>query len=291
MAEPIHSWNYIEDRQYSSTIELFHDHILVHSAKGSKQARKYSFEDFLLQTAVLGNLIVDLELLEYVTTLSVAEEFSPEAQKVYHFYKNFDPKNIVAASYEHDSNAQSSVRYFRTITAHGLEQYYENEEGIYIQSRQRFDQFFFRGPLMTDLPLDLRKRWRTMVWAGLKEPRAYQLDEGFPLFDYYKIVPKKYKYRNPDVDAGDFLEIHDGYILIGGWDDRQGGGGARKYSMEQIWYNERLIPESLSDYLHEIHDNLAGAIIEGNRKRRYRRIAPPKEPQDYSQSPGEAPPA
>lgn len=289
MAEPIHSWNYIQDRKYPSKIELFHDHILQHRETGSKVPVKYSFEEFLLRTSILGNLIVDFEILEYVTTLSVVEEFSPEAQLVYHFYKNFDHEKINRGSYEHETNAESALRYFRTINKHGLEQYYENEEGIYIESRQRFDQFFTQGPIMTDLPLDLRKRWRTNVWAALKEPRLYKLEEGFPLFDYDKIVPKKYQYKEEGRNSGDFLEIHNGYILIGGWQARD--AGAQKHSIEDVWYNERLIPESLSDYLHEIHDNLAGGIIEGNRKRKNRRIEESKIPQDNAQSPGEAPPA
>lgn len=289
MAEAIHSWNYIQDRKYPAKIELYFDHVLQHQGRPDQDPIRYSFETFFLLESIVGNPLVDYELLEYIVTISVAEEFSPEAQKVYHFYKNFNHKEVKAGNYEHGSHEQSSVRYFRTINSYGLEQYYENEEGIYIQSRQRFDQFFLRGPLMTDLPLDLRRQWRCTVWAAMADSPEYKLEDGFPLFDYSKIVPKSYKKQEEDKDAGLFVELHDGHILIGGWEGRD--GGAQKYSIEQIWYDERLIPEPFTDYLHEIHDNLAGAIVEGPRSRKYRRKKQAEKVQDSGQQPGEAPPA
>ncbi len=72
MATPIYTWKYIQDRKYPSKVELFYDHILEHRETGSKVALRHSFEEFLLRDQVLVNLMVDFELLEYITTWDYA---------------------------------------------------------------------------------------------------------------------------------------------------------------------------------------------------------------------------
>lgn len=290
MLSPIHQWEF-SAAGFTTKVELFYDHVLVHFSSQPEKPIRYDFNHiFESPFTTVSDLQVDFELLQYMVSLTLPEELSPNAQIVYAFYKAFDPQKIKAAVYEHAPKQSDFAHYYRCITPYGLRQYYETTDGQWEQSRQRMHHFFLYGPLMSKIPLALRKSWKEMVWKALGDNPPLSLEQGFALFDYDKIEEKKYTVST-GVNSGEFIEIYKGHIMIGGFEGKD--GGATEYSIENIWNKQSFISDLFENYRDEIYKNLENAIIGGKPQPILVKANPiPKEDtQLKTDSPGEAPPA
>jgi hypothetical protein len=289
MLSPIHDWEFSSDG-FKTKVELFFDHVLIHFSSQPEKPIRYDFNHILESSyTTVASLQVDFELLQYIISLTLPEELSPNAQVVYAFYKAFDSKKITAAVYEHAPKQSDFAHYYRSIGAYGLRQYYETADGQWEQSRQRMHHFFLHGPLMSRIPLAMRKGWKEMVWKALGDNPSLSLAQGFALFDYDKIEEKKYSLPT-GTNSGEYIEIYKGHIMIGGFDGKD--GGATEYSIENVWNDKFLISNVLEEHRAAIYKNLENAIIGKVPEPILIKPSPiTKETQPKTDAPGEAPPA
>lgn len=282
MSEVIKSWSFIEARKYNSQVELFHDRVLVHSQLNNT-IQTYSFDEVLISSSIIGNLLIDYSILKYIAILAIPQQLSTLGQRAYFFYQSFDDASKVQP--DDISFNQEDQQLFKSINKNGLEQYYENQEGIFIQSRQRFDHFFFEGPLMANLPIDTRREWRRKVWASLLDPRPFQLEDGFVIFDYEKLDAEDF-----EVDGAALVSasVNRGVCTI---DNSSLAHSKKNFTVEQLWYNEALWPVELEDHKKAFYQKLKEAIVEGDKDHPYLVSLEKASNPNKFQMPGEAPPA
>ena len=260
--EAIKTWEFSERNDPKTTVKLFMDHVEMKSPFYNN-VHSFTIDQFFCNPYPVGNLQVDYELLKYLVIISDRNTMSDASKLVYDFYTAFDNSKIKPVTIEQDSKAGDFVRYFSSLTVHGISKYYEREDGDWIQSSQRFFDFFFFGPEIPKLSLGIRKSWRDQVFKALGDHPPFALTEGFVLFDYNKITPKNFTYNSPDKDEGEYFNIERDQISSGGWSGRDGGGNSR--SLEQVWYFENSILTSMSSHKPEIRKILEAAILEGRK--------------------------
>src|SRR5690606_35176624 len=93
MTMPIHTWEYSENGSQSK-VELYADHVLKYFAYQFDKPIRYDFNMVFNSSYPLASLEVDFELLQYLVSLTLEEEFPTNIQPIYAFYKAFDFNKI-----------------------------------------------------------------------------------------------------------------------------------------------------------------------------------------------------
>lgn len=107
---------------------------------------------------------------------------------------------------------------------------YENFE-TWTKKEVRPDQLFFYGPRKHSLSLEERKQIKIDIHSKIAS--AFDLNDGFYLFDYPKISYSK-TVKNKS-DGEDYLKIENGKVMRGGYDG-SGSGGEQTSDLESLFY-------------------------------------------------------
>ncbi len=260
MPNPIHVWEYTEYGNQPARIELYHDHSLHHSSFRPNEPVRRSLAQTLDTGYPLCNLKIDYELIQYIIILTLPEDFEGTARRIYEFYKGFQEQKIIGQV--HVANKGNFTEYYYEMTPYGIDRYFLQDDERIKAEQQRFFDFFFYGPNVGSLPLDLRRTWREKVAAALASSCPFGIDDAFVLFDYTKLQEMKFTYKEAERDAGLFFEIYPSHITSGGWEGREGGGG--ELSIEQLWHQPQRLPTPFQEHWPKIKQNLEGAIL-GNK--------------------------
>jgi hypothetical protein len=259
MGKIIKTWEYPNYNQIAklvlrddTLIEIFKDRQVFHS-----------FEDVLKDNFIKNDLETTLELLQTIATIPNIKGLSEVSAKHLNFWKHYSPgSNFEVLTLERGSKEGDQTRYFIEFSPWGMREktVYSSNGQCYFTNMRRPDLLFFYGPVTHSIDLNTRMKIRAELFKnlGLKPPFS-SAQSGFILFDYNKIVHKKWEIYVTDYQH-DELEINSGYVTVSGRDGRD--SGETKYSCEQVWYfTDRHIPPVLNHNNAELLSILKSAII------------------------------
>ena len=227
----LYTWENTKN-EISRTTKLYNDKIVFikHLDRGDYE-KTYSFNDFLEYKYILASPEIDCQILKNITKQEKSDHLNRFAEKVWDFWSDFNNADIDDEKIFVDKNNLCLKSKF------GFAKGYFNSvsKRITINAWQRHDHFFFLGPYLFGLPLNIRIRLKEDIFnlIGNKQSKLTMKD-GFVLFDYDKI--DKVNFGSTSGDTGKYLKIIDGKVILGGWDNARVGGETYT-SVEFFWNN------------------------------------------------------
>lgn len=256
MQNIIQTWTYT-DLSGEKIFTLFPDRLSeLRIFNDKKFETVYSFDAILNRKYILANIKIDYEIFKKIVSLKKPDNLSITAEKKWDFWSFFDNSDIKTEEISSISN------YFLYKTKFGFAELYRNKrtkkENIY--NWQRFDNFFFEGPVLHNINLETRIRLKYEILDILKNNGSkLTKNDGFIIFNYDKI--KKIEYKKIEKQRGIYFKIIDGKVIVGGWENPH-EGGENYSSIEFLWYNTySRLPKEFHHNIQNIIDTLDEAII------------------------------
>jgi hypothetical protein len=262
--EAIKTWEIDESNGQKSYLYLFNDRV-EYKYYYNQSLTNLSFDEIFSRSYPFGTLQTDYELLKYAVILADRNSLKPFSQHIFDFYTAFDNSSIIDEKFVDSLRSNDFVKYSQSFTRYGISEDYEREDGIWNLKKQRFSTYFFFGPQTENTAHELKMKWRKKLWESLGSNPPFELEDGFAIFDYNNIIPQKFEWNDYQVNRGEYIQLEKGYAEIGGWENRD--GGAVRYSLEYLWYNDHILPTELKKNTAQIRKILEDAIIGGRKSK------------------------
>lgn len=253
------TWN-ISEGGIIYNFKLLKDKLVMTQVINEKDfIQDYQFQNIFDSLFPIISNEVYYDIFKEITKLPKPKNLSAESLKKWDFWKAFDNSHITKERIFVEENR------FLCKNKFGFsEGYLSYDKKEYFTQHQSFENFFFSGPLLYNIPITVRKRMKQEIFKGLNgKTHNITLDDSFLIFNYNKI--NKIEYEHIDGITGVYFKVIDGKVTVGGWDNPR-DGGENYSSVEYLWYNLKTrIPSEFHDKIDTVKKILLKAI-EQNKK-------------------------
>ncbi len=222
--------------------------------KNSIFSGKYTFNSFFEKRYPIISIDADYEIIQEILKLPKPEKLSDLADKSWKFWTYLKDEVV-----EDEKIFIDNINFLlKAKNGFALGHHYQKDEHLYLF--QLLDNFFFFGPKLHSIPLDVRVRLRNEILDRLdRKERDYFKQQAFIIFDYNKIPPIEYEFK--ERIRGEYFKIIDGKVTVRGWDNPRDGGEFNT-SVEDLWYNiNSIIQKEFHDKIDIVKDMLKSAIV------------------------------
>ncbi len=266
MSELIKKW---QQNLYADTIqynELYDDKLIIKVTDGLKHEDELIYflnNEFYPMNFDLNDIF---EVFNRAASLANPNN-SERTLKITEFYKAFNCQNIV----ENKITLSSKEGLYENkiyVTQFGIYQelcnFHRTENPCYKSNLQLPHDFFFYGPRVPELSLQLRNEIKNNMKKSLNISNGNKaiIGDGFKLFDYRKVKELNFQYEKGL--EGKYLKTYNetGKIVYGGWSNPR-DGVENSFSLESLYYksDSLSIDGVFKSNIKEIKEMLEKTII------------------------------